>query len=446
MLSNELLLNILLILGFGKLLGTIAERFGYSSIIGELLIGILLGPMALGIIHPSNELDFLANLGIIFMLFIMGLSIDVESVLKANARRATNITLAGALFVFSSTAIVVLIVGTLLGQDLYLTLAQACLLGVGLTSTSTAIGFKFLSDMGDRFSNVFKTLVAVEITDGIFSIMLLAIFLSVVNMFINPQGTTIDYTQFLPSIGWSSFKLFLLIIGFMIFVIKFGGQVTDWLLGLSRKSKDEHSVITLSLIVLFAVAALSDWLQLTFAIGAFLAGAILAGSPYSETVIAPKVKALGYGLFIPIFFAYTGIQMDFGAVFSAGSLQVIGNLGIPIYLLLFIGLLVGVMGGKYMGTILACKFTNGIKDVDAKRIAYSLVCIGEDTLVIAQIGTTVMIAENMPIVSREIFTVLGLLIITSSIITPYLLKRAYDDKGYASHVQGNTIRHRIRSI
>ena len=438
-LDTSLLESILLILVLGKLLGMGAERLGMPSIAGELLTGIILGPMMLGIIMPvpqglglDDPLGFMANLGIIFMMFIMGLSIDIESVLKNNSRSAASITMFGASIVLTFTTLIVLAIGTILGQNFYYSLFQGLLIGVGLTSTSTIIGFKYLTDIGDRFSNVFKTLVAVEITDGIFSIMALAVLISVVNRFASTSsGTSIDINAFLSQLGWSTFSLFLLMLGFIIFVIKFGGVVTDRLLGISRRSGNDQSIITFSLIVLFAVAALSDWLQLTYVIGAFLAGAILAGSPYSTTIIEPKVKAIGYGLFIPIFFAYTGINMNFGALLSGPALRFF-NMSIPYYLFLFLGLLIVVMVGKYIGTLLGCGLTGGFKNHEANRIGFSLMCVGEDMLVIGQIGTTITLTHNgPPLITTELLSVIGLLVIVTSIIAPIFIKRSFTEKVYS---------------
>jgi Kef-type K+ transport system membrane component KefB len=437
-LESGLLLSILLILVLGKILGIAAERISMPSLVGELLTGIILGPMLLGVIHPAgmeDPLKFLADLGIIFMMFLMGLSIDIESVMKTNSRSATSITLIGAFLVFLLSTAVMVAIGTALGQELYFSVVQGLLIGIGLTSTSTVIGFRYLSEIGDRFSNVFKTLVAVEITDGVFSIMALAVLLSVVGLIAKAsQGAVVDTGALLSDVGWSTIRLFLLMLGFIIFVIKFGGVVTDWLLGVSRKSGEDQSIITLSLIVLFAVAALSDWLELTYVIGAFLAGAILAGSPFSSTVIEPRVKALGYGLFIPIFFAYTGITMDFGALLGGPALYLSGTgLGVPCYLLLSAGLLVIVMGGKYVGTIAGCALAGGYKSGEPNRIGFSLMCAGEDALVIGGIGAAVTLGGS-PLVSPELLSVIGLVVIASSVLAPIFIKRSFEEKGYESPV------------
>ncbi|WP_174590984.1 cation:proton antiporter [Methanocella conradii] len=445
MLSTSLLLSILLILVLGKILGIAAERMGMPSLVGELLTGIILGPMMLGIIHPAaagseDPLKFLSDLGILFMMFLMGLSIDIESVMKTNSRSAASITIIGAAIVLAFSTALMAVIGMALGQDLYTSVIQGCLIGVGLTSTSTVIGFRYLSEIGDRFSNVFKTLVAVEVTDGIFSIMALAVLLSIVGLLAKGStGAAIDTNGFMSEVGWSTFKLFLLMLGFMIFVIKFGGVVTDWLLGVSRKSRDEQSIITLSLIVLFAVATLSDWLELTYVIGAFLAGAILAGSPYSSTVIEPRIKAIGYGLFIPIFFAYTGISMDFSALFKAPSIRLTGNLALPCYLLLFLGLLVIVMAGKYIGTRAGCALSGGYKGYEAHRIGVSLMCAGEDALVIVGIGASISASPGgQHIISNELLSIVGLIVIVSSLLAPIFMKRSYEEKDYTPPVAPRT--------
>jgi Kef-type K+ transport system membrane component KefB len=432
--ESTLLLWILLILGLGKLLSMLAERLGFPSIVGELLVGVVLGRMVLGIIvDPGTgateaqqavwgNLETLAYLGVLFMMFIMGLSINVETIMKNNGRSAMFVTLLGAGLVFLGATAATLLIDLAMGQEMYFSLAQACFVGVALTSTSTVIGFRYLSEIGDRFSNVFKTLVAVEVTDGIFSIVLLAVLLSMLEIYSKMVAAgNVELGQFLPEIGWNAFTLLMLIIGFMIFVIKFGGAVANWLLGISRRASEDQSIITLSLIILFAVAALSDWLGLTPVIGAFLAGAILAGSPFSETVIAPKIKAVGYGLFVPIFFAFTGLKMDFGALVNGASLHVLG-LGIPYYLILFVLLLAAVVAFKYFGAVTGCTMA-GFKPRDARKIGCSAICVGEDTLVIAQIGAGVALYAGGPmLINSELFSVFGLLIIVTSLITPLLLK------------------------
>ncbi len=444
-LSTSLLLSVLLILVVGKVLGIAAEKVGMPSLVGELLTGIVLGPVALGIIQPAaagaeDPLRFLADLGIIFMMFLMGLSIDIESVFKTNARSATAITFIGAALVFLFSTAIMVAVGMALGQDIYFSVLQGLIIGIGLTSTSTVIGFRYLTDIGDRFSNVFKTLVAVEVTDGIFSIMALAVLLSIVGVMSTAPGGAIDTNGFMSEIGWSTFKLFLLMLGFIIFVIKFGGTVTDALLGVSRQSGGDQSsqaIITLSLIVLFGVATMSDWLGLTYVIGAFLAGAILAGSPYTSTVIEPRIKAIGYGLFIPIFFAYTGISMDFGALLRGPALIVPGGFHIPLYLLLFAGLLVIVMGGKYIGTIAGCALSGGYKDNEPRRIGCSLMCAGEDALVIGGIGTSVLL-KGSPLVTPELLSIIGLVVIVSSLIAPILIQRSFRDQDYSPPIAPRT--------
>ena len=206
-------------------------------------------------------------------------------------------------------------------------------------------------------------------------------------------------------------------------------------------------MITLSLIILFAVVWLSDWLQLTQAVGAFLAGAILAGSPFSETIIAPKIKAIGFGLFIPIFFAYTGMRMDFGSIVG-GAIVGIPAIGALIYPLLFLLLLAGVIICKYSGTILGCAYAGDFKPFEARKIGSSSICLGEDTLAIAQIGMGVTSVGGMTLISRPILTVLCLLVIVTSVLTPFLVKSVFSKSSSHMLLHGRsphgTRQHRTR--
>jgi Kef-type K+ transport system membrane component KefB len=165
-------------------------------------------------------------------------------------------------------------------------------------------------------------------------------------------------------------------------------------------------------------------------------------------VIAPKIKAVGYGLFIPIFFAFTGLQMDFGAILGGAALQLPGGFGIPYYLILFVLLLATVIVFKYAGAITGCTYAGGFKMKDARKIGCSAICVGEDTLVIAQIGAMVMFAAGMPLITPAIFSVLGMLIIVTSILTPFLLKWAFsvNETPVMATPRGGNMKNKRKSI
>ena len=279
----------------GKVLGDIVGRLGFSPLIGQMTAGIILGPMILRIIvvDPANmtplnyDLQMLTDVGILFMMFLMGLSVDLEKVMGEMVYKATLMTLCGGTLTFATTATITALLGFPINAVL--------LVGISFISTSTAIGFMVLSGFGDRHSKVFKTIMAVGVTDDIYAIIALSLFTSFVFATIEIKTAVI---------------LFMGVLGFIIFVLTFGRTISDKMIDFARKSRDDQPIIAFSLILLFFIAYLGQSVSIAAVSGAFLAGTILARSPLSYKVITPKIEAISEGLFIPVFFVYTGIRIN----------------------------------------------------------------------------------------------------------------------------------------
>ena len=120
-------------------------------------------------------------------------------------------------------------------------------MGISFISTSTAIGFMVLRGFGDRHSKVFKTIMAVGVTDDIYAILALSLFTSFL-------FTTVEIK--------SAFVLLLGVLGFIIFVLMFGRTISDKLIAFARKSRDEQPIIAFSLILLFFIAYLGQSVSL----------------------------------------------------------------------------------------------------------------------------------------------------------------------------------------
>ena len=400
MIGTDILLALLAMLLLGKLLGDFIRRLGFSALIGYMLAGILLGPMCLGIVQVGPEMDLLAGVAILFMMFLMGLSVDLEKVMGENVYKAALITLCGGTLTFLTTSTITALLG--------FPVNTALLVGVSFISTSTAIGFMVLSGFGDTHSKVFKTIMAVGITDDVYAILALALF----TMYL---ATGVDIR--------SAFSLFLLVLGFIIVILGFGRSFSDRLINYSRGSPDEQSIISFSLILLFLVAFLSQSVQIASVTGAFLAGTILARSPLSYKVITPKIEAVSEGLFVPIFFVYTGARIN---VFDMLSSQTIDLMvaAVPLGLVLFLGLLMAVMASKFLGTTIASLLIGGYSDREITKMSLVMMPMGEYTLVIGQIGLIGL--AGVPLLGSQVYSAMALVVLTISIIAPILLRTAYN--------------------
>ncbi|HEY3422862.1 MAG TPA: cation:proton antiporter [Methanocellaceae archaeon] len=380
----------------GTLLGSIANRLGFSPLIGQMVAGIVLGPMIFGLVGDSHEMETLSGICILFMMFLMGLSIDFEKIMKDNLAGASIISLAGGLATFMAAMSVALLLGLKLNESL--------LVGISFISTSTAIGFMVLSQIGDKSSRVYKTIMAVGTTDDIIAMLALSLFLSYMTSGIDIQ---------------SVFQLFLLVLGFIVLVLKSGRTISEKLINWSAKRPDAQFVILISIIIMFSVAYLSDLVGIASVTGAFLAGTILARSHASYKLVTPKIEVLSEQFFIPIFFVYIGTRIDMVSILASQAIDLY-IVKIPVYLVLLIGLIMAVMASKYFATYYFTRLIGGYEESERKKMGISMTPMGEYTLVIGQLG---LVMFDM----IEICSVLASVVLVTSVITPIMLRKAYQN-------------------
>jgi Kef-type K+ transport system membrane component KefB len=407
----SLIIALLAMLLLGKIFGDFAGRLGFSPLIGQMLAGIILGPMALKLIvvNPQNmtsvnhDLEMLTNIGILFMMFLMGLSIDFEKVMGEMVYKAALVSIAGGTATFAATTLITALLG--------FPLDAALLVGVSFISTSTAIGFVVLSQYGDRHSKGFKMIMAAGISDDIYAIIALSLFTSFIFLTVDLKSAVI---------------LFLGVIGFIIFVLSMGRTISDRLIDFSRKSKDEQPIIAFSLILMFLIAWLGQSVQIAAVSGAFLAGTILARSSLSYKVITPKIESICDGFFVPLFFVYTGIRIDVFELLTSTPVD-LWITSIPIDVVLFFGLLLAVMASKYVMTYVSAAMIGDYKPKEIHKMALTMMPMGEYTLVIGQIGLTMVpLGGGGPVIDTKIYSVLALVVLVLSIIVPIMLRKAYE--------------------
>ncbi len=398
----SILFELLLMLLLGKLLGDLVKRLGFSPLIGQIIAGVILGPMLLNAVGLSWEMDELSNIGILFMMFLMGLSVDFEKLMKESVYKASFISIVGGLATFASaTAITVL-----LGFELN----TAILVGISFISTSTAIGFMVLNEIGDNYSKVFKTIMAVGTTDDIFAMLAFALF----NSYLLGSGVDLK----------SAVVLFLCALGFIIFILWFGRSISEKVISWTVNLSNEVSVITVAIVIMFLVAFLGENIKVAAVTGAFLAGTILARSPFSYKMITPKIEAISEGFFIPLFFVYTGARINIDQMIRSTPLNLF-VVNIPIDVFLFLGLIMAVMASKYLGTFASALLMGGYRSGEMNKMSLAMTPMGEYTLVIGLYGVTMLGAYLSGM--ESIYSVLALVVLFTSIITPIMLKRAYEN-------------------
>jgi Kef-type K+ transport system membrane component KefB len=372
----EILFDIAIILIVAKVFGEIAERMRFSSLVGEVIAGIAVGPL-LGLVHPSTFLGQIANLGVVFLMFLIGLGTKFDD-FKRDIYKGSLLAVAGA----ALSAVLGFMIGSYVFNNFY----AGLVIGAALVSTSTAVSLRSLIDIGEFRTNVYNKITMILTADDVVAILTLALMTS--------------YFTFSVEI-WKVAALFFAVIGFFFLVLTAGSRFVPKVLDLFSKLPDEQIMLSIPLVIVFIIAFASENVGIAAVTGAFLTGMAMNRSNLAESTIAPKVKTIGYGFFIPIFFAYSALILDLSA------------LGTHIWLILLLVVIAAL--GKFIGAGLLSR-VYGLNLREQITIGIGMIPRGEYTIIVAQAA----LAAAM--LTTDIYTIIVAFVLVSIIITPLLLR------------------------
>jgi Kef-type K+ transport system membrane component KefB len=377
-----ILLSLAILLFVAKIFGEIAERIKMSSMVGEVIAGIVVGPV-LGLVLPGDFLSQIASFGIIFLLFIIGLSTNFESV-KSNVYTGSILAILACGLSFT--------LGFLAGYILLNSVMNGIFLGLALFSTSTAITMRSVIDVGEFKTKVYDVLLSIDMADEVLAILALSLFTS--------------YITFGSVEIWKAFGLFFVVIGFFLFIVTFGTKIIGRALSIFQGMRNDEIIVALSLAIVFIIAFASESVYVAAATGAFLAGMAMSKSPITEPVLIPKMKIIGYGFFIPLFFAYSAVLLDLSAFTTYAWL--IAVLVIFGFISKFVG--AGIFSGYF-----------GFKRREQNIIGIGMLPRGEYSILIAQVA---LVAG---IITAQIYTAAIAFVLISILLTPVLLRVMYGE-------------------
>ncbi len=376
MVDVSLLLAIAVLLLLAKTFGEIAERLKMSSLVGEVFGGILAGPI-LHLVKPDLLLEQIAGIGVILFFFIVGLSTKFDDI-KKDVYAGSVLAILGS--AFSGLA------GFLVGYIFFKDINIGIILGVAFLSTSSAITIRALVERGEFHSKSGKMLVMINMADDVIGI----IALSLLTMYI-AQNIQI----------WQTALLFFGILGFFFFILTFGSRFINGFLSLFQKMHDEQILLSVPIAIMLIFVYFSENIILAGITGAFLVGMVMSKSQVTEPVIIPKIKTIGYGFFIPLFFAYSAIVFDIVSLYQSFWL---------IIALVISGILAKILGSGFFS-----RFYN-FKKRDQWLIGVGMVPRGEYGIIIGQI------ALGAAIITAPIYTALIAAIIITIVLTPILMR------------------------
>ena len=281
---------VIILLIMGILAALLVRPLKLSPIVGYLLAGILIGPDGLGLIQESQTTHLLADLGVVFLLFDIGLHFSLPHIW--NARR--DMLGLGPLQV-GLCAVGLAVLGMLMGVEFDV----AFVVGATLALSSTAVVVQLLTEYGQLKSPIGVSATAVLIFQDI-----CAIFLLILATSLEGGNTSISGT-----FGLAAFKA---VVAFATAILV-GHFLIGPLFGLISKSKDEEIFTATGLFIVLGTAAATGTMGLSLSLGAFLGGMILSETPYRH-VIQTEVKPFR-GLLLAFFFATVGMSLDMDILF-----------------------------------------------------------------------------------------------------------------------------------
>ncbi|WP_288658565.1 cation:proton antiporter [uncultured Limosilactobacillus sp.] len=359
----------------------LCRRVEIPEVIGQILVGIIVGPALLNWVHLDGMMNEFQEIGVIILMFIAGLESDL-SLLKKYLRPAVIVAVIGVI-------VPVLVMGgasCLFG----FTKMESLFIGVIFSATSVSISVAVLREFKRLDSREGATILGAAVADDIIGVIMLSIMISMIN---GSQG------------GHTNMPLGMAL---LLQVLFFGGTylVVRWLapylMHLSERLLTVAAPSVMAMIICLGMAALADYVGLSGAVGSFFAGIAVANTHRKETIDRSFIP-IGYALFIPLFFVSVGLNMRFD------NLQRSFVFVIVMTILACLTKLVGCgAGAKLSGFNLPSSYVVGS----------GMVARGEMALITAQIGYEAHLMSSM--YYSDVITV----IILATVLAPFMLKHA----------------------
>ena len=381
--SYDFLLFVAIILLSTKIFSLLSQKVNMPQVVGALLVGVLLGPSCLNILHETDFLTKSAEIGVIFLMFLAGLDTDFDD-LKATGKSAVIIAFVGVLIPLGSGFLTYFLFFHGERPDTMIFLESA-FVGIVLTATSVSITVETLREMGKLKGKMGTSILGAAIIDDILGI----IALTVITSFTVPG---VEIMVVLLKIFL--FFVFIAVCGFFVFRLF---RKLEIVYGTKRRVAIYAVVFCLLLSyiseVYFGVADIT---------GAYFAGLILCNVTETKSYIASKINITSYMFFTPIIFASIGIK----TVITGMSQELI---------LFTLALLIVAILSKIVGCGLGAKIC-GFSNMDSLAIGVGMISRCEVALIVAQKG------EQAGLISSTLFPAIVLVVIVTTLITPILLK------------------------
>lgn len=404
----QILLGLAVILMAAKAGGEVFERLGLPAVLGELVVGILLGNLGLVGVHAFDFLRseetfvVLAEIGVVLLLFEVGLESSVKEMLSVGAPSL-------------AVAVVGVVVPSALGfgvsmlfhpeESFYVHL----FVGTILCATSVGITARVLQDLNSLQRRESKIILGAAVIDDVLGLVVLATVTGMIRA--AGSGETLNVGEVAAIVGKAA--------GFLVVSVIVGLWLSPRMFRVATHLRSKGLLLAVSLAFCFALSYAAHAVGLAPIVGAFTAGLILEEVHYRDLATKENVDLHHVirpltAMLVPVFFVLMGLRVDL-RVFGDGAV-----LGFATALTF-----VAVLGKQ------ACSLATWEKGLDRILIGFGMIPRGEVGLIFAGIGAT-LVLDGHAVVSPPIFSAAVIMVMVTTLVTPPLLKRRLARAGAAA--------------
>ena len=371
----ELLIEVILVYGLAILVLLISSRIKVHVIVGFLITGLIAGPFGLGLITDVHEVEELAEIGVLLLLFTIGIELSIKKLLQVK-----KLVLVGGSLQVILTIAVTYATAEIFGR----TYQEALFMGFLFSLSSTAIVLKILQDQGYIDSLYGKTALGILIFQDIIIVpmMLLTPFLA--------DQAEIESDSLLQNLG----------LGVLVIVAVFlaARYIMPAIFYLITRTRSRELFLLFIVVVCFSVAFLTYEIGLSLSLGAFMAGLIISESEYSHNALSNILPLRD--LFTSLFFISVGMLLNLEFLLDNILLVLIVTIGVIILKSLVL-LIVGFVLRLTIRTILLS--------------AFALWQVGEFAFILSRTGTQYNLISEF---DYQLFLSVSIL---TMVITPFVL-------------------------
>ncbi len=394
-------LALAVVIAVSKAAGAASKKFGQPAVFGELLAGLLLGPTLIDLLHwfPTPEhihtiVKDLAELGVVFLMFMAGLETDLGEMRKVGVAAAVGAT---------GGVVLPLVAGTGISLAFGYGVFESVFIGTILTATSVSISAQTLLELGKLRSREGTTILGAAVIDDVMGIIVLSV---VVALHAAQGGGAAE-----ESVWLVLFKM----VAFFVVAVVVGRLVVPWLLRAADTWPGEEVPFAFALVLalLFAVAA--EALGKVAAItGSYALGVLIAQHHDLKHMVEHRLKIIAYGFFVPIFFISIGLE--------GNLLEALQVSGVAFTVLITVAAILT----KIVGSGLGVRLTR-FSWPESLKVGIGMISRGEVALIVAGFGL------SKGVIDQAVYSVMIVMTLATTLVTPILLRWAFRRESVQAH-------------